>query len=164
MFPLSSITVNARGGTTLGNFLSDSYSSSGFGANDFDWSDYDLIIVEFGLNNKDNTITADNFSALVSRIRGFNSTAKIVFVRSSHKEFTTQLPSIFESICSKDRDCCWIDLTNTEFGNLDALHYHGKVPEETPTSGTAQIDYAHFTKRGYLEKAYVVASLIGQKL
>ena len=134
-----------------------------------DFSEYNLIIIELGLNGNDHGYlnmadidTQDTntwcYKKLVQGIRNQNSDAQIALVRSQHF-MGDNAKAVLEYLCTT-YNCLYIDLHNTEYLDLDDAKYHGYYDND----GTPEIDWAHFTRRGYAAKAYVVARLLGDNL
>ena len=126
-----------------------------------DLSPYDLIIVELGLNGslfiEDASVEgteANSYIQLLSRIREQNDYADLMLVASQH--FWANDAGVLRKL-GEDYNCKVIDLHNREYGDLDLPEYHGYYTNEL-------LDHAHFTRKGYNMKAYVVAKLIDVEL
>lgn len=159
IFPKANITVKARSGITAVQWLNS------FGGEDF--SKYNLIIIEIGYNAGENNyldisdINVDGtntnaYKKIVSSIRSQNADAEIVLVRSSHYEWTKNWTDVLNAL-SSEYYCKIIDLTTKEYVDLDSEVYHGYYDANN-------VDWAHFTKKGYVAKAYDVANKISDVL
>lgn len=149
----------AQSGITPLNYYAQKYPN-------IDFSEYGIVIVELGLNggldvNDINTENTNTWALkkIVEGIRTQNPDAQIGLVRSQYYLTTANAVSAFNSICSS-YDCIYIDLHKTKYLDLADPKYHGYYND----GGTAKIDYAHFTRRGYAAKAFVVAKMLGELL
>lgn len=160
IFPKANITVKARSGITAVQWLNDFFTGE-------DFSKYNLIIIELGYNAGDNNyldisdINVDGtntnaYKKIVSGIRAQNDEAEIVLVRSSHYEWTKNWMNVLNAL-STEYYCKIIDLTTKEYIDLDSEVYHGYYDANN-------VDWAHFTKKGYVAKAYDVANKISDVL
>ena len=159
IYAKADVTVVAQSGITPIDYLANKYPN-------IDFSEYNLIIIELGLNggldiadiDAANTNT-NALKTLIAGIRSQNSDATICLVRSQHYLAYQYQLSVFTTICTA-YDCVFVDLHNTKYLDLDDEKYHGYYDD----SGTPALDYAHFTRMGYAAKAYVVARLLADEL
>ena len=154
-YPHMNITVKARGGISATQWLTDFYPT-------IDFSEYDMVVIELGYNGllsyNDIDIEGTNtnsYKKIVQGVRTQNQTAEIILVISSHSAFVTGWKSILDKF-AEDYRCKVIDLTSKKYLNLDDAKYHGW--------SSATFDWAHFTRKGYRAKAYVVAREIADVL
>ncbi len=153
IFPEIEITIKARSGIKTSQWIKE-YS-------DVDFSQYDLIIIELGLNGS--LSIADLYVGesetyyyvqLLRNIRTQNENADLCLVASQH--FWANDAGVLRQL-GEGYNCKIIDLHDREFGDLDLPQYHGYYTNEL-------IDHAHFTRKGYNMKAYVVAKMIDKQL
>lgn len=151
----------------------DTYAQSGISAtgwlnqwgNVVDFSQYDLMIFELGLNgylnyndlNVEGTNT-NNYRKIIQKARQENANAVIALSRSSH--FSGSWMPVLEYI-AQENNCIVLDLKDTKYLNLDAQEMHGYYDAG---GGQYEIDWAHFTRKGYNAKAYVISRLIAEQL
>ena len=133
-----------------------------------DFSDYDLAIVELGLNqnghgglNISDIDTANTntwcLKKIIEGIRSQNSTIQIAIVRSQY--YLGNAAEVFTSIANT-YNAMFIDLHDKKYLDLADDKYHGYFDDD----GTPTLDHAHFTKAGYAAKAYVIARYLGDYL
>lgn len=151
------ITTAAQSGINCINWLANFYPTITF-------SEYDLFILELGLNggldiNDINTPGTNTYAyaQIVSGARTQNPNMIIALVRSQH--FGTIWGPVIEALVSQ-YDCIYVDLHDTTYLNLDDPIYHGYYQN----GSQRDFDYAHFTRKGYNAKAYVIERLIADKL
>jgi lysophospholipase L1-like esterase len=155
--PNLNIVTKALSGINSINWLSDFYPT-------IDFSQQDLFILELGLNggldindiNTDGTNTYA-YKQIVAGARAQNPNLIIALVRSQH--FGSTWEPVINTLSTK-YDCVYIDLHNTQYLNLDDFIYHGYYQN----GNTRDKDYAHFTRKGYNAKAYVISRLLADKL
>ena len=151
------ITTAAQSGITCINWLANFYPTITF-------SEYDLFILELGLNGGLDINDIDTpgtntyaYAQIISGARTQNPNMVIALVRSQH--FGTTWGPVIEKLVSQ-YDCMYIDLHDTTYLNLDDPIYHGYYQN----GSQRDFDYAHFTRKGYNAKAYVIERLIADKL
>ena len=151
------ITTAAQTGINCINWLDSFYPTITF-------SEYDLFILELGLNggldiNDINTPGTNTYAyaQIVSGARTQNPNMIIALVRSQH--FGTTWGPVIEALVSQ-YDCIYVDLHDITYLNLDDPIYHGYYQN----GSQRDFDYAHFTRKGYNAKAYVIERLIADKL
>ena len=155
--PNLNIVTKALSGINCINWLSDIYPT-------IDFSQQDLFILELGLNggldiddiNTGGTNTYA-YKQIVAGARAQNPNLIIALVRSQH--FGSTWEPVINTL-STEYDCVYIDLHNTQYLNLDDFIYHGYYQN----GDTRDKDYAHFTRKGYNAKAYVISRLLADKL
>lgn len=155
--PNLNIVTKALSGINCINWLSDIYPT-------IDFSQQDLFILELGLNggldiddiNTGGTNTYA-YKQIVAGARAQNPNLIIALVRSQH--FGSTWEPVINTL-STEYDCVYIDLHNTQYLNLDDFIYHGYYQN----GNTRDKDYAHFTRKGYNAKAYVISRLLADKL
>lgn len=155
--PNLNIVTKALSGINCINWLSDIYPT-------IDFSQQDLFILELGLNggldiNDINTGGTNTYAykQIVAGARAQNPNLIIALVRSQH--FGSTWEPVINTL-STEYDCVYIDLHNTQYLNLDDFIYHGYYQN----GDTRDKDYAHFTRKGYNAKAYVISRLLADKL
>lgn len=155
--PKLNVTIQARSGISCIGWLADFYPTINF-------SQYDLFIVELGLNgyldiNDINTEGTNTYAykQIIAGVRAQNPDITIVLVRSQY--FGSNWMPVLEAI-SSEYDCIIIDLHDTTYLDLADPIYHGYYQN----GDSRAIDYAHFTRKGYNVKAYVVSRLLADKL
>ena len=151
------ITTAAQSGINCINWLANFYPTITF-------SEYDLFILELGLNGSLNIADINTpgtntyaYKQIVAGARTQNPNMIIALVRSQH--FGDAWGSAIEAVASQ-YDCIYADLHNTDYLNLDDPIYHGYYQN----GSQRDFDYAHFTRKGYNAKAYVLERLISEKL
>ena len=164
ILPKAEITVKAQSGISCVGWQNTFYSGTDFSA-------YEMIIFELGLNGNDygylnisdiNTSGTNTYAyrQIIAGVRSQNASAVIVLVRSSHW-LDTAMPVL--DYIANESDCLVVDLQSTEaksIVNLDSAELHGYYNN----GGTAEVDWAHFTRKGYNAKAYVVSRMIEARL
>lgn len=154
ILPHWNITVKAKSGASATSWTNLYYSET-------DFSQYDLIMMELGYNGSDfgyfnmediNKAGTNTYAyrQLIKNIRSQNSNAKIILVLSSHYTNSGDKwdwKPILELVADEN-NCDVINLRNTKYSNLNDDKYHGKHNDV--------MDYVHFNRIGYNEKAFVV--------
>lgn len=155
--PNLDITTKAQSGITPIGWLSTFYPTT-------DFSQFDLFILELGLNggldiadiNTEGTNTY-SYKQIVAGARTQNPNLTIVLVRSQH--FGPTWVPVIEALVT-EYDCIYVDLHNTKYLDLDDFIYHGYYQN----GDVRDKDYAHFTRKGYNAKAYVISRLLADNL
>lgn len=157
IYPKLDVTVKALSGATPAEWRSNFYAGT-------DFSQFDLIVFELGLNgglNIDDIDTVgtntNDYRKIIQDIRAQNQNAMIVLLRSSG--FAMNWIPVLEYIANES-DCKIVDLKDPKYLDLQNPIYHGYYNNV----GVPEIDYAHFTRKGYNAKAYVVARMIADLL
>ncbi len=133
-----------------------------------DFSNYDMAIVELGLNQNNHgglniaDINTENTNTwclkkIIEGIRSQNSNIQIALVRSQY--YLGNATEVFTTIANT-YNAMFIDLHDTKYLDLTNNKYHGYFDD----NGTPTLDHAHFTKTGYTAKAYVIARYLGDYL
>lgn len=159
IFAKADITKIAQSGISPLNYYTQKYP-------DIDFSQYNIVIIELGLNGGldiDDIDTANTntwaLKQIISGIRSQNAEAQIGLVRSQYWLATADSKAVFTTLCTS-YNCMFFDLHTTKYLNLADPKYHGYFLD----SGTPTIDYAHFSRKGYAAKAYVIARMLGEML
>ena len=159
IFAGANITTVAQSGISPLNYYAQKYP-------DIDFSQYNIIVIELGLNGGldiDDIDTSDTntwaLKQIIAGIRSQNADAQVALVRSQYWLATADAKSVFTTLCSS-YNCMFFDLHTTKYLNLADPIYHGYFLDD----GTATLDYAHFSRKGYAAKAYVIAKMLGEML
>lgn len=154
IIPQMGVTIMAQTGIKASQWIMQ-YSNEGFAI-------YDLIVIELGLNGTIHYEEIDKegseaycYKTILETIREQNKNVDIFLVSSPYFSHPNR-PEVLK-LLANGYNCHIIDLHDASYGDLASIDYHGFYTH-------SDIDYAHYTRKGYNKKAYVVAKMIDEQL
>ena len=154
ILPQMGITIKAETGIKASQWI-NKYANE-------DYSAFDLIVIELGLNGtilyeeiNEEGSEAYCYDKLLASIREQNENVDIFLVSSPYFSHPNR-PEVLKMLADH-YNCYVIDLHDTSYGDLASMDYHGFYTNN-------DIDYAHYTRKGYNRKAYVIAKMIDNQL